>query len=197
VNEPAPDPVGPTDRPENAQDRAALVDALFREHNEALLRFLALRLRSHHEAKEVAQEAYVKLLRLEDPGAISFLRTFLFTIAANLATDRMRARQRQPREVAALFEEFKPAPLSPEQLLASEQELSVVEKLIAGLAPKCRRVLLLHRISGLSALEIAAQMGLSERMVRYYLVQAITRLRTGLDAATGRTPRKSKENPHG
>jgi len=56
--------------------RAELVARLFREHNDALVSLLALRLRSLHDAKEVAQEAYVRLLQLDrSDGAISLLRS--------------------------------------------------------------------------------------------------------------------------
>jgi len=56
------------------ESRAAVVERLFREHNEALIRFLRSRVGSHNEALEIAQEAYVRLLSLDQPGAISYLR---------------------------------------------------------------------------------------------------------------------------
>src|ERR1700688_4376064 len=70
--------------------RAQVVERLFREHNEALLRFLRGRVGSHNEAHEIAQEAYVRLLSLDQPGAVSYLRAFLFKTAANIAIDRRR-----------------------------------------------------------------------------------------------------------
>ena len=70
---------------------AGLIERLFQEHNESLLRFLAARLGSRHEAREVAQEAYVRLLKLDTPGAIGYFRAFLFKTAANLAVDRVRS----------------------------------------------------------------------------------------------------------
>ena len=76
---------------------AQRISRLFSEHNESLIQFLATRLRSVQEAKEVAQEAYVRLLSLEDSGAVSFLRAFLFKTAANLAVDR----HPQPQSPAA------------------------------------------------------------------------------------------------
>jgi RNA polymerase sigma factor (sigma-70 family) len=163
--------------------RAAVVERLFREHNEALLRFLALRLGSQQEAKEVAQEAYVKLLSLEADPAASFLRSFLFTIAANMATDRMRARRRHPLSRSLMFEEFDSGLPQPEQQLAGEQELKILERLIAELPAKCRRAFLLHRINGLSTAAIAAQMHLSERMVRHHILRAVAYCRAGLDEA--------------
>src|SRR6266566_4306305 len=76
--------------PESDESRASVVERLFREHNEALIRFLRGRVGSHNEALEVAQEAYVRLLSLDQPGAVSYLRAFLFKTAANLAVDRLR-----------------------------------------------------------------------------------------------------------
>jgi DNA-directed RNA polymerase specialized sigma24 family protein len=76
-----------------SDSHATKVAALFREHNSALVSFLRARLRSEQDAREAAQEAYVKLLQLDCPGAVSFLRSYLFRIAANVATDRLRQRQ--------------------------------------------------------------------------------------------------------
>lgn len=72
-----------------AQDRASLLARLFREHNQELFGFLCTRLRSEQDAREVAQEAYARLLQLDQPGAISLLRAYLFKTAANLAIDRI------------------------------------------------------------------------------------------------------------
>src|SRR5687767_9404878 len=86
---------------------SALVERLFREHNEALIRFLRPRVRSRQEAREVAQEAYVRLLSLDRAGAVSYLRAFLFKTAANLAVDRLRHDESQARTAEApLFHEF-------------------------------------------------------------------------------------------
>ncbi len=179
-----PLPPGPEGTPDL---RGIVIEQLFREHNEALLRFLAQRLGSQQEAKEVAQEAYVKLLSLEQPETLSFLRSFLFTIAANLATDRVRSRRRRHFTSSMLFEEFRSDLPSPEQQLSGEQALAIVRGLIAQLPAKCRRAFLLHRINGLSTAAIAAQMGITERMVRHYLVRAVAYCKTGLDTAAGTT----------
>src|ERR1700744_1585620 len=91
VSVPPPSPNKVADPvPEGEESRASVVERLFREHNEALIRFLRGRVGSHHEALEVAQEAYVRLLSLDQPGAVSYLRAFLFKTAANIAIDRRR-----------------------------------------------------------------------------------------------------------
>lgn len=164
-------------------DRAQRISRLFSEHNEALIQFLATRLRSVQEAKEVAQEAYVRLLSLEDSGAVSFLRAFLFKTATNLAVDRIRSRNRQRLAVdAGLCDETREAP-TPDRETASAQEVEIVRHLIGELPPKCRRAFLLHRVHGLEFAEIAQEMGLSERMIRHYVLRAVLHCRAGLDAA--------------
>ena len=102
---------------------AQLIERLFREHNEALLRFLQSRLHSAQDAREVAQEAYVRLLSLHSPGAVSYLRAFLFQTAANLALDRLRRGQVHNRATAQpMFTEFVDN-CTPERCVAGTQEL--------------------------------------------------------------------------
>ena len=162
---------------------AQRISRLFSEHNEALIQFLATRLRSVQEAKEVAQEAYVRLLSLEDSGAVSFLRAFLFKTAANLAVDRIRSRNRQREAIdAGLCDESREAP-TPDREAATSQEVEIVRRLVGELPPKCRRAFLLHRVHGVEFAEIAKEMGLSERMIRHYVLRAVLYCRAGLDAA--------------
>ena len=162
---------------------AQRISRLFSEHNESLIQFLATRLRSVQEAKEVAQEAYVRLLSLEDSGAVSFLRAFLFKTAANLAVDRIRSRNRQQQaQDAGLCDESREAP-TPDREAASAQEVEIVRRLIGELPPKCRHAFLMHRVHGAEFSEIAQEMGLSERMVRHYVLRAVLYCRAGLDAA--------------
>lgn len=71
-------PVQPTLDAEKTESHEALIARLFREHNQALIRFLMTRVDSEQEARDVAQEAYVRMLQLGSPGAISFLAAYLF-----------------------------------------------------------------------------------------------------------------------
>lgn len=163
------------------RERAELMERLFREHNEALIRFLRAKLRSYQEAHEVAQEAYVRLLSLDQPGAVSYLRAFLFKTAANLAIDRRRRDQTQSRAAESpLFQQFADV-LTPERHLAGQQQLQRLERLVAALPAKCRQAFLLHQIHGRDFPSIAAELGLSESMVRKYVVRALLYCQARLD----------------
>lgn len=157
---------------------------LFREHNAALLRFAAAKLGSEQEARDVAQEAYVRLLQLDRPETISYLRAFLFKIASNLAMDRLRARRRMPPAPAVLDEDLVVFDLSPERHCAGQEMVEVLKHALQELPAKCRDIFVLHRMEGLSRGEIAVRMGLGERMVRLYMARALEHVRRRLDEAS-------------
>jgi RNA polymerase sigma factor (sigma-70 family) len=162
-------------------DRATLVSELFRKHNRALISFLLVHLSNEQEAREVAQEAYVKLLQLDKPEAIGFLRAYLFRTAINIATDLGRRRGRRERiERLEIFDEWSERASVEEGVLA-EQEVDIVRHAIDELKPKCRRAFVLHRFQDRSIAEVAQEMDLTPRMVRSYVARAVLYCRLRLD----------------
>ncbi|HXP64237.1 MAG TPA: sigma-70 family RNA polymerase sigma factor [Steroidobacteraceae bacterium] len=163
------------------ESRAEVVERLFREHNEALIRFLRGRVGSHNEALEVAQEAYVRLLSLDQPGAVSYLRAFLFKTAANIAIDRRRRNQNFDRVAGReLFTELTEN-RTPERQLSGEQTLRHLGALIEGMPPKCRESFVMNQIQGLDAATIAHRLGITDSMVRKYIVRALLHCRAHMD----------------
>lgn len=172
---------------------AQLMAGLFRDHNDSLIRFLTNRLRSRQEAHEVAQEAYVRLLSLHEPGAVSYVRAFLFKTASNLATDRLRREQVHSRAARLpSFHEFADS-LTPERRVAATQEIQLLVQLIAELPPKCRHAFVLNRFQGLDFPAVAREMRLSERMVRNYVMRALLYCRARRESADA----GSKDPGHG
>lgn len=170
-------------RKEAAVKARDAVARLFSDHNSALVRFLRLRLKSDQEARDVAQEAYVRLLQLDQPGAVSFLRAYLFRTAANIATDRLRhAATRRTVDHDPVFED-EADDLDPERAALARERLAIVDAGLRELPEKVRAAFLLHRLGGLSCAEIAPKMALSERMIRNYVVQAMVHCRLRLDEA--------------
>jgi RNA polymerase sigma-70 factor (ECF subfamily) len=168
---------------------------LYREHNRVLVRCLTARLRSEQEAKEVAQEAYVRLLQLHEPGTPNLLRAYLFKTATNLAIDRLRHRrvQRRAEEQQELFGEF--APVCKElddpakQLLAREQADQLL-RYLQELPIKCQRVLKHHRFEGVPQHQVATRLGMSERMVRRYVTYAMVYCHLRLEGIAAHQVRK-------
>jgi RNA polymerase sigma-70 factor (ECF subfamily) len=175
---------GPEGERPTAAARSALVSDLFRDNNRALVRFLLTHLSNEQEAREVAQEAYVRLLQLDQPEAISFLRTYLFRTALNLAIDRVRRRRRTERvERIDLFDECSQA-TSVEQVVLAEQEVALLKQAIKELKPKCRRAFVLHKFYERSVADVATDMALTPRMVRAYIARAVFYCRLRLDGCS-------------
>jgi RNA polymerase sigma factor (sigma-70 family) len=171
-----PDPAAPGD-----EGRAQLIEQLFRDHNRALITFLTARLYSETEARDVAQEAYVRMLQLDRADTIGFHRAYLFRIAANLAVDRLRARSvRAKAPTRELFEDwFRRRPPDEEALNAVEQE--ALQRALEELPDKSREALTRHFLRGETVASIAASWGLTGRMVRYHLARALAHCRARLD----------------
>ena len=160
------------------------VSELFRANNRALISFLLTHLSNESEAREVAQEAYIKLLQLDRPEAVSFLRSYLFRIAANLAIDRIRRRGRKDRiERLDLFDEPGFA-ASAEHEAAAQQDLALVRQAIAELRPSYQTAFAMNKFLDRSIADVAAAMDLTPRMVRVYVARAVFYCRLRLDGCS-------------
>ena len=61
------------------ETRKALIERLFAAQGRALQAFLFRRTRRHTDAADLAQEVYVRMLRIEDPDKIVDIDAYLFT----------------------------------------------------------------------------------------------------------------------
>jgi RNA polymerase sigma-70 factor (ECF subfamily) len=164
---------------------AVAVERLFAEHNRSLIRFLRTRLGSDQEARDVAQEAYVRLLQIDRPDTVSFLRAYLFRTALNIATDRKRAESiRHIAHQDPLFDD-RATEHDPERTTSAREQLRLVTESLAELPTKPRLAFLWHRVLDIKIEEVAERLGVSDRMVRKYIVEALVHLRTRLDALEG------------
>lgn len=164
----------------NAQGHELLVQ-VFTHHNRELLGFLAHRLGNDAEAREVAQDAYLRLLQADKPGEVSFLRAYLFKVAANLAVDRMRRRGlarkfEPPVEAESLQDEIDPL-----RQLSCRQELSTLQKSLRELPEAFRQAFVLRRVERKSASEVCEHLGIGERQLRERVKRATIYCRLRLD----------------
>lgn len=184
-----PDPIRDQERAEpltvstcvEGAAHAQALSQLFEQHNRTLVNFLVARLGNESEAKEVAQEAYVRLLQLHEPGAVSFLRAYLFRVAANIALDRIRRRAVSERFDDTYADEDLTTTLGPDREVQATQSLAVVRQALLELPARHRRAFLLQRFEDKSTTEIGRLLGIKERQARYYISHAVAYCRLRLD----------------
>jgi RNA polymerase sigma-70 factor (ECF subfamily) len=186
----------------DAQAFAQLVD----RHHAALVRVARQYVATREVAEDVAQDAWLGLLRgLDGFEGRSSLRTYLFRIAMNLARTRgARETRSAPFSSLARDEEHGPAvdperfvqapavgaghwisPLRPwgssaEQAALSDEALQIFDDAIAALPEAQRRVVTLRDVEGFDAGEVCDLLELSEGNQRVLLHRARTRLRQTL-----------------
>lgn len=171
-------------RTADASDNKSKFAALVEEHNERLVKFLAARLGDENEARDVAQEAYAKLLGLGEDKIVNFHRAYLYRTAANIAVDRMRAAKRSAQSTTNPLEDHNDlasdAPLA-DRIITSREKLQALRAAIESLPPKCRYAFLEYRVNNRSYADIAADLAVSESMVRKHVLRALRHCKAKLD----------------
>ena len=154
---------------------AGFVTSVFKTYGAELHGFLVRRLRRDQDAKDVAQEVYLRLLRLERSELVRQPHAYVYFVASQVVADfQMRASQHPVVYDSDALErraERLADPLEDETAaqLEVEQEL---KRLLYKLSATHRHVLLLRKRDGLSLEEIAQQLGFSVHTVKKYLCQA-------------------------
>jgi RNA polymerase sigma factor (sigma-70 family) len=143
-----------------------------------LLRFLTRRLHCAETAAEITQETYLRFHQCVLDNPPNNARALAYRIALNLSVDYQRkANVRRSREVETDFEahsDFFPSTAAgPEQTAIARQELNTLESALLELPPDCRTAFLWHSLDGLTYLEIAKRLGVSESMVNKHLMRAM------------------------
>jgi len=134
----------------------------YRQYEWELLRFLARRLGSSTLASDIAHDLYLKLCGTTDHPEIRDHKAYLFSMAANLATDHLRVERRRGEILAEADQVVwrQTDELTPERHALARAELRCMEAAIASLPERSRQVFHLSRYEGKSQTEIADLLGL-------------------------------------
>lgn len=141
----------------------------------SLINFLRRRLRVGEDARDVAQEAYIRLMQYEGSNDVKSPESLLFRIAINVANDMGRADK--VRHVADHCDidglDFDSGMASPEREVSSSQQLDLLYETIEQLPPRCRQVFLLSRFHNMTYPQIAAHCSISVKMVEKHISRAL------------------------
>ena len=157
----------------------ARVKQLFVDQRDRLEAYLRARLANPDDAAELAQEAYLRMLRVKRADLIRHPQAYLYRIARNLVNEHYVG-QRAHGEADVdpdLLESEEP---SPYELAVQARRRELVESAMDELAPKCRAAMVLRWREGLTQAEIGERMGLSRQMVQKYLATGLAHCRKRL-----------------
>ncbi len=175
----------------------AAFDRLYRDHVDRMYRFAQRLCGSPEDAKDLVQETFLSAYRnLKNFRGESSVSTWLYTIAAH-ACQRMRRKRKGEPDYKLSLDALIPTSdgsmpmqvaggdLSPEERLQFKELRRSLHSAVHKLPKKYRMVLVLRDMEGLSAKEVGAVMGLTERAVKSRLHRARLFVRLELSGPQG------------
>lgn len=151
------------------------VDALFRRLYPTLFRYLHRQIGDEDAAADIAQEAFVRLLRHPLPEEDA--RPWLFRVAGNLLRDRARQKKRRGRLEPVVRDRTAPSRPAPADEAAERRErIHAVRGALNALNERDRGMLLM-REEGFTYREIAEVAGVAPASVGKLLARALKRFR--------------------
>ena len=136
-------------------------------HEAALRAWLRGRFPVITDPDNLVQESLTRVWRFRQNGKVQSPKALLFTTARHLALDELRRRNLAPVEAIAEIDDLSVLDEggTAADIVAHNQELEFLTQAIQSLPDRCRQVLTLRKLYGLSQREIAARLGIAEHTV--------------------------------
>lgn len=159
----------------------------------ALMRFLRRNWRDPAELVDLRQDIYAKVFDAARGSLPMQPQAFLFTTARHYLINRARRARIISFELVADLEALSSAVradvLTPERHVSARDELRRVQLGLEQLPRRCREVMVLRKIEGLSQREAAIRMGVGEDTVERQMVQGMRALVDFMLGGSGRIRR--------
>jgi RNA polymerase sigma-70 factor (ECF subfamily) len=165
-------------------ETARWFEAEVRPHESELRAYLRATFSGHLDVDDLVQETYARLLQAREQAPVRSPKPYLFATARNAAFDFFRRRKIVAIDGIAeieLLPVFEDRP-GVAEAVCHDQELQLLAEAIQALPERCRRVLTLRKLHGLSHREIARQLGIAENTVNAQIAIGVLRLRDYLRA---------------
>lgn len=152
---------------------AGVFAELVRRYQDRIFRFLLRMTGCREEAQELTQDTMLKALNaLAGWRPDATFATWLFRIASNAATDRLRRKKVVKYVPIEEHMDFPDPAAGPEEALQSAQRHRILEAALQGLQEDFRQVLLLREVEEMSYAEIGDVLGLREGTVKSRIARA-------------------------
>lgn len=162
------------------ESRKSFVAALAAQYGHRLRRFLFTRARNSADVADLAQEVFLRLLRVEQHEIIRSPEAYLFTVASHVAHQHTLRELSAPHavDITQVFPELQMGPADdPLERADVAERIKILSRALDQLPPKLATTLLLHRFDGYSVDEIAARLGIARITAAKYLAQALLHCR--------------------
>jgi RNA polymerase sigma factor (sigma-70 family) len=152
-----------------------------------LTRFLQRNWRHEADIADLRQEAYARVYEAAQRERPLLVKPFLFQITRNLMIDRLRRQSVVSLESMTDFEWLNVSDDKPssEAYVAARQELRLLQAALDALPPRCRQVVLMRKVEGISQKEVAKRMGIAIETVENQVAKGMRLLAQALGDRRG------------
>ncbi|MBT2338570.1 MULTISPECIES: sigma-70 family RNA polymerase sigma factor [Pseudomonas] len=152
----------------------AAIERIYEQHHSWLYGWLRGKLQNACDAADVAHDTFVRILGARNAMQIREPRDYLATVARGLVIDRYRRQAIEAAYLESLSARPEPTAISEEDKALIIETLVSVDKALAGLGTRTRRIFMLSQIGGLTYQQIAGQLKVSLTTVKKHMVRALT-----------------------
>lgn len=149
------------------------VHALYSDHQGWLQGWLRGRLGNAFDAADLTHDTFERLLQKLDRPLLRDPRAYLTTIAHGLVVNHWRRLEIERAYLDLLATMPEQMAQSPEERALLLEALCEIDAMLDTLNPKVRSAFLMAQLDGLTYGAIAEHIGVSERMVKKYMAQAM------------------------
>ncbi len=159
-------------------------EATVREQARLVYKVAYAVLRNHHDAEDVAQETFLRLLRQRKRWAeIRDRRAWLAAVAWRVALDRKKKPAELALEDAAeVVNKLRATGAAVDDIASSREMMALLERLVSSLPRDLRETMVLSTTEELTSVEISEVLGIPEGSVRNRLLRGREILRQKLAA---------------
>ena len=150
------------------------IQRLYSDHHGWLCGWLRQRLGCAENAADLAQDTFLRLLKT--PGVLTDIRqprAYLSTVAHGLVVNFWRRQSVERAYLEALAVQPEALVPSPEERELIIETLLAIDAMLLRLPGRVRQAFLLSQLEGLTYNVIAERLGVSARMVKKYMAQAM------------------------
>jgi len=171
------------------------VDAWFMESvlplEGALMRYLRANWRNESDLKDLRQDIYTQVYRAALGGLPDSAQAFVFATARNLLINDARRAKVVSIQLVEDPDDLDVGhdPVTPERHMSARQELGLLQAGLDQLPGRCREVVVLRKVEGLTQREVADRMGITEDTVERQTLLGIRALADFLSGGTGKIRR--------
>lgn len=144
------------------------------------------------DVEDIAQEAFLKALNVHKKRPLDDPKTYVFKVARNLAIDFLR--RKKVINFKALVEEDESnvvdSMMGIQEEISRKQEFEFLNEAVDSLPKKCRQIITLRKLYGMSHKEIAAKLNISTNTVESQISIGIRKIRDYFKRKDAVTPEK-------